>query len=223
MLGLEDKHSNGTSYIPLANRRRTRSGLFQPSNRRQHRSVHCFPEMDGVLLTPVGKPSTTSKRDGWAELSGQAWDFPPPLEIRVTASSSAWEYLCSSRPDSPSIQRHYDQIAWTGGILPQKALSMGNLRAKEQIGFSENGSKEYQKDSEKLGEPTISSRPRACVLKLNNVTAVKINRAQSLLTQQIKCLGYNWKSPVIPRTRKITNSMRKKLMSTWKFKSKLAS
>ena len=91
---------------------------------------------------------------------------------------------------------------------------MGNLRAKEQIGFSENGSKEYQKDSEKLGEPTISSRPRACVLKLNNVTAVKINRAQSLLTQQIKCLGYNWKSPVIPRTRKITNSMRKKLMPT---------
>ena len=102
MLGLEEKHSNGTSYIPLANRRRTRSGLFQPSNRRQHRSVHCFLEMDGVLLTPVGKPSTTSKRDGWAELSGQAWDFPPPLEILESQQAAQpGKYPCSRRPDSP--------------------------------------------------------------------------------------------------------------------------
>lgn len=59
--GTERKHSNRASYIPSANRRRTRSGLFQPSNRRQHRSMHCSPESDGVLLTPVGEPSTTAR------------------------------------------------------------------------------------------------------------------------------------------------------------------
>lgn len=59
-----ENHSNRASYIPSANRRRrARPGLFEPSKRRQQRYVHSFPRSEGVLLTPLGKPGTTSKRE----------------------------------------------------------------------------------------------------------------------------------------------------------------
>lgn len=90
-------------------------------------------------------PSDTSgwtkhhcKRDSWATLSGQAWDFPPPLEILgVTISSSAWEVSLFQQtwlhhPSKDTMIRCHGRE----GFYPQKALSLGSLRDKEQIGFS---------------------------------------------------------------------------------------